>query len=161
MTAELDTNAELPALMECDQPDWFHQHGMKMRVVQVTDECVVLTAPAAKLTIMRCAPDTAGEQYYAVNWKVKLSRSEDTSGSRSFTEEQLKGAFGLTNISSWSGHSLITRYGGTSAGQGLWIRSGAHLNIPCPGTGHDGDPNISIMLDDKMRLAIRSLLTRP
>lgn len=42
--------------------------------------------------------------------------------------------------------------------QGAFIRYGNFLNIPSPGTGHDGDPNISILIDGPIRRAVRQLL---
>jgi hypothetical protein len=57
-----------------------------------------------------------------------------------------------------SGEWLLDRYGGDSAAQGFYIRWRNCLNIPCPGTGHDGDPNISVTLSDDIKEAVRQLL---
>ena len=73
-------------------------------------------------------------------------------------DEHLKMAFGLSEESGKYGDWLIGRFGGESAEQGQFIRFENFLNIPCPGTGHDGDPNISIVLDDKIRDAVEHLL---
>jgi len=32
------------------------------------------------------------------------------------------------------------------------------LNIPCPGTGHDGDPNVSVYIEESIQRAIEQLL---
>lgn len=69
-------------------------------------------------------------------------------------------AFGLTDYLPMQlpGDFLLEKYGGDVACQFLFIRWQDYLNIPGPGTGHDGDPNISIKLTDEIKEAIRALL---
>lgn len=71
---------------------------------------------------------------------------------------QLAAAFGLSDESGDFGDWLIERYRADSAEQRLWIRYGNQLNIPGPGTGHDGDPNISIELDGDIKKAVVAII---
>ncbi len=64
----------------------------------------------------------------------------------------------FVNMVRAGGSWLVGRYGGNSAVQSKFIRWGNFLNIPCPGTGHDGDPNVSIYVTDEIREAVRKLL---
>ena len=77
------------------------------------------------------------------------------------TEEQLRVMFGLDNDFVTPGHSqwLIKEYEADVAEQTLFIRKGNYLNIPCPGTAHDGDPNVSIELDDEIKEKVKELIS--
>jgi len=55
---------------------------------------------------------------------------------------------------------LIERYGGTVALQGKFIRWGRYLNISGPGTGRNGDANISVYVTDEIEQAVRTLIER-
>lgn len=104
------------------------------------------------------APEKEGE--WNVAWKVKHSYRKHVTGLTVMHDQTLARAFGLEddiyNHSLW----LISGYGGTSAEQGQYIRYRDYLNINCPGTGHDGDPNVSIVLDEQIKQAIRQILGR-
>lgn len=83
-----------------------------------------------------------------------------TTGVVFFNDKHLRSAFNLQETCQTEQHSLwlIDRFGGDCASQANYIRYKDYLNIPCPGTGHDGDPNISIMLDKDIRDAVRDML---
>ena len=53
---------------------------------------------------------------------------------------------------------MIALYGGSEAVPGKFIRYERWLNIPCPGSGVDGDPNVSIELHDEIKDAVRRLI---
>lgn len=75
------------------------------------------------------------------------------------SKDNFKAAFGLRD--GWcpeGGSGLICAYGGEAAFQGQFIRWKEFLNIPGPGTGHDGDPNISLQLSGEIVEAARSFL---
>lgn len=59
-------------------------------------------------------------------------------------------------------NNLIKVYGGRAAQQGCFIAWESDyvnaLNIPHPGFGHDGDPNISIEVDDRMRQVVQKFI---
>lgn len=148
-----------PDLSMLGFPVWFHHHAIKMNVVALDQERkrLEIAASAAFLKISRI---TIEKKAWKLEWQVRQSRSERTDGVVLFTDEQLSIAFGLTSGEVPS-HSrwLIDRYGGDYAFQGNFIRWQHCLNIPCPGTGHDGDPNISIEIDEKMQEAVAVLLS--
>jgi len=99
------------------------------------------------------------DEGWLVDWKVRHNGpGEQASGQVVFTTGELRAAFGLSAESGQFGDELIERFGGESAEQGKYIRWMNYLNIPCPGTGNDGDPNVSIHLDDEMKSAIHKLL---
>lgn len=79
-------------------------------------------------------------------------------GKRRFRTETLQSAFGLSDTSPYHGRPLIERFGGEAASQGEFIRWRDFLNIPGPGTGHDGDANISIRLSPQTDKAICQLI---
>jgi len=96
---------------------------------------------------------------------VIQSPQEKTNGSVIFPDQVLLAAFCLTDDPGvgvdWS-QWLLDQYGGDLAIQGRFIHwTSQHttfLNIPCPGTGHDGDPNISLEVTPEIKDAIRQLV---
>lgn len=136
-------------------PIWFNSKGMKMMLVPDSkDDTVKIAATAAILSVQRMGPHE-----FIVNWQIVLCAPSDekTTGSRRFSKEEVQMAFGLSDRTDHSSDELIERFGGTSASQGRFLRYQEFLNIPCPGTGHNGDPNISIELDGNIKEAIRRL----
>jgi hypothetical protein len=140
-------------------PAWCHHHGSKMRVSkgpETNSRSVVISGSAAWLEIFRF-PVTTGASW-RVEWKIAFSQDSKAGGCISMTTEELRAAFGLSNMSGHFGDWLIECYGADAAEQGKFIRWGNFLNIPGPGTGHDGDPNISIHIDDKIKETVGKLL---
>jgi hypothetical protein len=138
-------------------PVWWHHHGDKFCLdeekTSFPDKRVILTASAATLTI-----EADGSDNWRINWTIVTYGK--TSGSTTMTNRELLSAFTDTGktadeLSYW----LISVYGGDYAAQGKCIRWKSFLNIPCPGTGHDGDPNVSILLDEDMAQAVVRLLS--
>lgn len=140
-------------------PIWWHMHGMKMNLEKFDPENkqVIISATAARVEITPL-PDN----YWLVQWQVVQSYPSDIKawGKRSFSSNQLAEAFGLIdpkkieNGDQW----LEKEYGADAARQGKFIRWEKFLNIPCPGTGHDGDPNVSIELDERIKQAVFQLV---
>ena len=143
-------------------PIWCHHHGSKMQVEQLDREnrVLVISGSAAKVTIRKASsvyPDAEG---WFVDWEVVQYKpyEEGVRGRSWFDDDDLTAAFGLSEKSGVFGDWLIERFGADCASQGKYIRWRSFLNIPCPGTGHDGDPNVSIHLDEEIRNAVRQLL---
>lgn len=144
---------KIPRFRLCS-PEWFIHKGLKMRLLQNSRrDTVKVASKAATLSVQR----VDGE--FIVSWKIILSApsGEQTIGLRRFSKEELLAAFGLSDWTDPSSDELIERFGGTSAVQGRFFRYENFLNIPCPGTGDNGDPNISIELDENIKEAIRRL----
>jgi len=144
-------------------PVWWHMHGMKMEVLSFDKKNLVLTfeSSAATLVVTKASVVFPGAEGWLVDWKVVQSTAYNvgTVGRAWFGSHDLSAAFGINDISGSFGKWVLERYGGTVASQGKYIRYKNFLNIPCPGTGHDGDPNISIHLDDNIKDAIQKLLS--
>jgi hypothetical protein len=140
-------------------PVWFHHHGSKMELKEFdkASSRIVISGSAATLQITRRVVEK-GDGGWFVNWEVIQSQCERISGCVVFQSGSLRSAFGLSQETGQSGDWLIEEYGADVANQGQYIRWINFLNIPCPGTAHDGDPNISILIDEEMRKAVQQLL---
>ncbi len=151
----------LPTDVRFYGPPWWHKHGNKMYVALSDNELRILTlrSSAAEVHIRRAVEVETTDPGWFVDWEVVQYKpyGEKVEGRRHFTDQELEAAFGLSNFRG----SAIDLYKGLqvdSAVQGVYIRWRNSLNIPCPGTGHDGDPNVSIYLDDQIRQAVRQLM---
>jgi hypothetical protein len=138
-----------------ENPIWFHHHGRKMRVekLDIENQLLIISGSAAKVTIT--GKDTHG---YYVEWEIKYSPDELVIGRVYLKFVDIEAAFGLKNSTGQFGEWLLNSYGGDSADQGKYIRYKNFLNIPCPGTSNDGDPNISVDIDEEMKDAVKKLL---
>lgn len=150
----------VPELKMCDIPVWCHHHCSKMRVTPTdgSQDKVVIAGSVATLTITR-GPDSSRTNF-VINWEIIWSGvGEKVNGCVWMSKINLKTAFGLR--CGWcpeEGRQLINAYGGEAAFPGQFIRWKNFLNIPGPGTGHDGDPNISVKLDEEIIAAVRRFL---
>jgi hypothetical protein len=150
-----------PEIRQC-LPMWYHHHGFKMRLVEFNEagHRLVIAGSAAKVVIIPGRKVQEGGNGWAVSWEViqHVANDEAVHGQRQIDSDELAAAFGLTDNSGEFGQWMLDQFGAHSAEQGKYIRWTHFLNIPCPGTGHDGDPNVSIHIDDDMRDAVRRLL---
>jgi len=139
-------------------PIWCHHHGSKMHVEKFSkgNHLLVIAGSAASVRITRKA--TTVDEGWFVDWEVIHSQQTKVNGRAFFTSDDLRAAFGLSQESGKFGDWLIERFGADSASQGKFIRWKNFLNIPCPGTGHDGDSNVSIHFDGETQNAVRQLL---
>ena len=142
------------------RPVWFHHHGFKMHVksFDAAKRLLVILGSAAKLTVSQT--DELSTDRWFVDWEVIQSPRAKTTGRTILTSDDLRAAFGVTTpemSEEDATHFLFAQHGADSAKQGCYIRWEEWLNIPCPGTAHDGDPNISIYLDVAMREAVKTL----
>jgi len=142
-------------------PIWWHHHGCKMKIVAQgpCNDLLLLQGSAAELLIQKHQAD------WLLIWKIIHGPRTAVSGTVIFPNKELVAAFSspphqlyydTPSHSQW----LLTRYGGDAAYQGLFIHFKDCLNIPGPGTGNDGDPNISVALDEKITKAISDLVYR-
>jgi hypothetical protein len=140
---------------EFDQgkPVWWNHHGTKMRLKAqgILNDFAIIQSSAAELIIKR------EKTYWRLEWRIGHGVEGMASGCAIFSNDDLLQAFGLLPIMGEYGEWLVARYGGTTASQFKYIRYQNWLNIPCPGTGHDGDPNVSIELNQEIKDAVKNL----
>jgi len=137
------------------KPDWFHQHGNKMTVenVDMEKKRLKISSPAANVQITRI------ELGWLVSWEIRHSQNEFAKGAIIFNSKDLRHAFTFTIFGNTEfDMHLMRAFNADAAVQGKFIKKSHFLNIPCPGTGHDLDPNISIMIDENMQEAVQKLL---
>jgi len=147
-----------PEVSMFGKPIWCHHHCGKCRLesLDLNSKRLFIVASAASLTIS--FNPRAKTDRWVISWEIRHSRDESSHGTRVFSDADLASAFlSAKQVNNWSDW-VTKRYGGDSALQGGFIRWQDYLNIPCPGTGHDGDPNISIEIDGKIRTAVQALL---
>ncbi|KKQ36034.1 MAG: hypothetical protein US50_C0001G0036 [Candidatus Nomurabacteria bacterium GW2011_GWB1_37_5] len=159
-TTETKVKGRIPELHPMGFPAWWHHHGTKMRVAYPAgnSEMLIIAGSAAKVIINK---SPFGKKMWLIEWEVLQSQNEKVNGRVIFTKDHLTDAFGITKTADLFGYgadSLIERFGGDCASQGRYIRWKNFLNIPCPGTGHDGDPNVSINIDDEIKKAVEKFL---
>lgn len=144
-----------PNLVLGGWPAWWSAKGLKM-VLTGSDPRgqIIIESKAAKLELLR----DIHQRGWNVHWRIEGPSS--VSGRVWMSDEQVAGAFGLQDaVEIWEGNAwFLERYGADSVSPAVYIRYQNFLNIPCPGTGYAGDPNISIELDDRMKEAVRSFL---
>lgn len=146
-----------PELKEADIPVWWVSHGTKMRLVpdENLKNWVVIRGSAAEVRIMK-AP---GKGWF-VEYRIDHGGFGQTNGRVWMTDSEIGAAFGLKDEIEHPSNYIIERFGGTVAMQRKFIRWKEFLNIPGPGTGYQGDPNVSIKLYPETIEAVRNLLSQ-
>jgi hypothetical protein len=140
-------------------PSWWHHHGIKMRLSNLSklEEglLVIETGSCARLKVEK--HEHMDGHFWLVHWTIDFSLIESVKGEIAMSDDTLASAFGLLEIKpeySW----MTKRFMAESCKQGKFIRVENYVNIPGPGTGHDGDPNISIFLDQEMKDAVEKMI---
>lgn len=157
MKKSIDVHGAKKPAIHLGFPIWWHHHGSKMKLESLikSDSLLLISGSAAHIGIVRKADLNSN---WWVEWEVVQSPGAKVNGSIVLSPDELRAAFGLSEESGDFGDWLLAEYGGDSAEQGKFIRWKNFLNIPCPGTGHDGDPNVSVELDEDIQNAVRQLL---
>lgn len=140
-------------------PNWWCERGGKMKVESLENHQLMLKGSAATLII---SPANEPPYIWKVEWEVIHTRHQSWSrGQTLWTIEMLQAAFGLrSRITGDFGDWMIERFGADAAEQREFIRWETFLNIPGPGTGHQGDPNISIRITEEIQEAVKELLRK-
>ena len=141
------------------QPSWLVGHGIKMEVHEKGLGTLTLKGSVARLEIVSFGPK-AGPHEYKVAWNVTHVDGY-TSGSVNMNRDDVARAFGIVNGMGDGGGALRAPDGKEihAAAQGLYFRRSRYLNIPHPGTGRQGDPNISVYVTDEIRKAVFELIS--
>lgn len=79
-------------------------------------------------------------------------------GKMNFDLATASAAFGIIDLCHSSSFWMVDKYGATAARQGFFIRYQDYLCLPGPGTGRDGDSNLSILLDEEIQDWVLKLL---
>ncbi len=141
-------------------PDWWVGHGDKMVPDKPDFErnmLVIRNGEVATLTIQLAdVPDE-----WRLIWEVHHIDGS-VRGQTQVTSKELEVAFGLKEVRFSEQPAemadFANRYGAHASVQGRFIRFGNYLNIPHPGAGAQGDPNISVFISNEIRDAVRQLL---
>lgn len=130
-------------------PAWWHKSGSKMRLEgagrQGKDPFILIASRRVLLEISAASADYS-------SWNVRYQINHDAtsgvgdSGNRVLSSDELLLAF--TRV-----ENIVRR-------PGKFFRYGSYLNIPCAGTAQDGDPNVSLRIDEKIETAVRQLMAR-
>lgn len=147
-------------------PSWWSAKGINMKVDGVVLErgkhpiVNIAIGSAARVFICQC-DSRRGD--FDVQYHINHCDGSHSSGSIVMSRADLARAFGLINGYgvgfSHSGAGLLEMgYELDAASQGKYVRLGNYLNIPHPGTGLVGDPNVSVQIKAEMKSAIQALL---
>jgi hypothetical protein len=147
-----------PELKMGDMPVWFHHHGTKMSVTYNTTHLLGLIIIESSAVILKIEKKSSNVISWLMTMQIIHSPTQKSTNQIEFDKDNLERAFGLRDDFDEFGSSILSEYGGTTGHQGYYIRYKNYLNIPGPGTGHDGDPNVSIKLNDQIKNAIKILL---
>lgn len=145
-------------------PDWWHRGGKQMRVEKFgpRKRSLKIGNSATWLEITAFHTEDRGN-LWEIEWDILQPFYFDShAGSRgkiTFNNDQLAVAFGLKPAEIPAHSRLLTkRYGGDRAFRGKFFAVSNYLNIPMPGTGMNGDPNISIEITREIRDAVAQLM---
>ena len=141
-----------------DTPDWWHMNGHYLAITHhdAFAGWYRLITNGATVTIYA----VHDQEHLCIEWEVRFSQREKAKGTVLLTPNQMRAAFGFSDECEEGSAFLVEKYGGTCAKQGRFIRWKNCLNVPCPGTGRDGDPNVSIELTPEIKAAVKELLDR-
>ncbi len=147
-------------------PSWWSAKGINMKVDGVVLErgkhpiVNIAIGSAARVSIFQCG-SRRGD--FEVQYHIEHCDGSHSAGNIIMDRADLARAFGLIN-----GFGQGFSHGGAAlremgyeldaASQGKYVRLGDYLNIPHPGTGLVGDPNVSVEIKPEMKSAIQALL---
>jgi hypothetical protein len=143
-------------------PQWWHPHGRKIDVkgsdLSSIDRFVILGSNTTEVSVKPVHKSYRSDSWL-LEWKITHGSSTEgeSSGFRIMNTKELFAAFGLNNFIG-DDPSFNKFHGAHSAKPGVYARVGRHLNIPCPGSASDGDPNISIWVEETIQTEIFELV---
>ena len=111
-------------------------------------DCLTFTTGSAHLKIYK----SKRKDQWKVRWLIFKKGAGHIEGQRIFTTTELEIAFSVPHADDLGKEFRFKELPGVMvfAAQGLFFREGSFLNIPCPGSGWDGDPNISVQIYPEM-----------
>lgn len=145
---------KLPRLKAGDTPPWWSMKGNKMHPGQPSHEHLVLSIANNRVATLDIVWDV---ERWKVGWFINHGVGTVT-GTLLMMTDQLKAAFGLAESVPGQNPWYAKRFNATAGDEGLFIRTGRHLSLPCPGNALFGDPNIAVFLTDEIREAVAKLI---
>lgn len=138
------------------RPVWWNPHGKDMKVSKGETDLkmgkLVIKRPTVRVEI-----NASLANRLIFFWR-KCIVDGQFEGDIAFSADGLLVAFGLIKPEAAQDKDLIIHSQHACMVKSRFIKEYDYLNIPCPGTGNDGDPNVSILLTDEIREAIAKLL---
>lgn len=138
--------------MSQTHPSWYHCNGGKISQIGInsanspTRKVLVLGSNSIGIKIYRDHQGTG----YLITYEIHHRNDIPTTwGKISMSEIEIQKAFGLSGECDGEDEQQIP---------GKYIKHGSYLNIPGSGTGKDGDPNVSIYLDEALVSNVRAFL---
>ncbi|MFC1594812.1 hypothetical protein ACFL3E_00080 [Patescibacteria group bacterium] len=151
----------MPQSVPESMPVWFHKKGLEMQLSHCSPEerLVIISSSTANLTIKNRDKSGTWIIMYTIKHGPGFSREHYTRYHLIFNDDELLRAFVKPseeepNLEIGDETILVC----TAATAGKFARVDRHLNITCPGTGLNGDPNLSIFVTDEIHYAIIDLL---
>jgi hypothetical protein len=146
------------------EPCWFHLRGSQFFVVghdhlgPLKERKLTLKARCAQIEIWR---DRRHPKWWNLKYEIKHFSGYTKGFISGMTAHDLIKAFGLSDECDDDElcQKIIANYGGDVARQGMYIRCGKYLCIPGPGTGGDGEPIVSVYVDEDVQHAMAELLS--
>lgn len=142
------------------KPNWWHPGGSNINLVSVSENSINFASRFTKFSMIK-EYDRHG---LIMEWQIYSQVDNHSTlkhhyqGKMNFDLPTAAAAFGLVDLCHSSSLWMIDLYGGSAARQGFFIRYGDYLTIPGPGTGRDGDANLSLLLDTEVKEWIVNLL---
>lgn len=150
---------------DASAPNWYNRQGWGMELDRsntAQTQMGLKSLYGSDKLCVRYDPRAETDTPWSLAWMLFGSGSERVNGLVRFTAEDLRAAFGIADsiTGPWADGSrwLLERYAATVAHQGRFIRLGRFLNLPCPGTGQHGDPNVSVFLNNGIVTAVRYII---
>jgi len=136
-------------------PVWWHPGGNSLSFHSGSEDHLCLSSEYARLIL-------SGRQGgCVVQWLIKTPHCANKDGYLAgqiiFDIPTFIAAFGGLDLVHFTAYPMIHLHGGVAARQGFFLRFDEYLNIPGPGCGMDGDPNISIYLEHEIKDEIARL----
>jgi hypothetical protein len=145
-------------------PDWWSPKGFEMHLAYRDDQRIVIERTIlvknVRRSVARIEVERADGLGWIVVWRIDFPNGvEFSAGKRIMTDQDLAAAFGLDDYIAPNSEEMAGVWDLSAAKQGCFVRQEEFLNIPCRGTGDDGDPNISLEITTEIKKAISALLS--
>jgi len=146
---------ELPNLTLPSPPHWWVSHGGKMEVKRRSNLRLLLKSSTSELELSR----DDGSGTFTVFYRLHHGSGSTEHQINGLHETEVKEMFALENggRSDYQIFAPLTTYA-DAALPGAYCRQAGYLNIPHPGAGKQGDPNLSVHITEEIRTAVQDFL---